>query len=84
MPETLTCSECGEEVDDQGYLPATDDEGVYRPKTDLALCGACGFNEVGFAGCAPDLEEVVDPGPDDALLHVRVTDEGIDVVSSKT
>lgn len=96
-PETLTCSACGNGIDDQGYLPAAADDGTYRPKTDAALCAGCGFNEVGFAGCAPELEDVLsvdqeqgrektadpDPDPDDVLLHVRVTDTEIEVVSEK-
>ncbi|WP_255355510.1 MULTISPECIES: hypothetical protein [Haloarcula] len=34
-------------------------------------------------GCAPELADVVDPGPDDVLLYVRLTDSGIEVVSAK-
>lgn len=82
-PSTLTCAECGEEVRDAGYLPATTGEDGYEPAVDDAVCDACGFNEVGMLGCAPELDEVTEPGPDDVLLYVRPTDGGIDVVSVK-
>lgn len=82
-PETLFCSECDEEIEGAGYLPATETAGGYEPRADEAICDACGFNEVGMMGCAPELDEVVDSGPDDVLLYVRRTDTGIDVVSAK-
>jgi len=80
-PTTLTCSVCGATVGDAGYLPATEGDGGYRPTPDDAVCGACGFNEVGMAGCAPELDDVVDG--DDVLLYVERTDDGFDVVSVK-
>jgi hypothetical protein len=45
-------------------------------------CSECG-DEVGMTGCAPELDEVADADSADALLYVRVTDEGIDVLSTK-
>jgi hypothetical protein len=83
VPASLTCAVCGAPVEDAGYLPATDENDSYRPHPDDAVCGACGFNEVGMTGCAPDLNEVVDPGSDDVLLYVERTPEGFDVVSVK-
>lgn len=82
-PEELVCSECGEPVDDAGYLPAVEREDAYEPMPEAAVCGACGFNQLGYAGCAPELDDVVDPGPDDVLLHVRATDDGIEPLSAK-
>lgn len=82
-PDSLTCSICGATVDDAGYLPATERDGTYRPLADDAVCGACGFNEVGMTGCAPDLDAVIDAGPDDVLLYVERTGGGFDVVSVK-
>lgn len=83
MPASLTCALCGTGIDDAGYLPATDRDGGCRPRTDDAVCGACGFNEVGMAGCAPELDDVTDAGPDDVLLYVQRVDDGFDVVSVK-
>lgn len=82
-PETLTCAECGTAIEDAGYLPATERDGTYHPLVDAAVCDACGFNDIGMTGCAPELDDVVDPGPDDTLLYVRLTDSGIEVVSAK-
>lgn len=83
-PETLSCSECDEEIGDAGYLPATERDGVYDPVPDHAVCDACGFNTVGMMGCAPEVDDVVDPGPDDVLLYVRRTDDGVEVVRTKS
>ncbi|WP_226482180.1 hypothetical protein [Natrinema amylolyticum] len=80
---TLYCAECGEEIEDTGYLPATERDGEYEPLSDAAVCEACGFNDVGMMGCAPELDDVIDPDPDDTLLYVRVTDEGLDVLGTK-
>lgn len=74
---------CGDDVVDAGYLPATDENGRYRPRTDDAVCGTCGFNDVGTMGCAPDLDAVTDAGDDDVLLYVERTAEGFDVVTVK-
>lgn len=82
MPTALACSVCGADVDDVGYLPATERDGGYRPLTDDAVCGACGFNEIGMAGCAPEPDDVTDPG-DDVLLYVQRVENGFDVVSVK-
>lgn len=82
-PNTLSCSECGEDLEGAGYLPATDRGGAYEPLVDAAVCDACGFNSIGMMGCAPELDEVLDPGPDDVLLYVRLTDEGVELVSVK-
>lgn len=83
ISEAPTCAECGEELADAGYLPATERDGDYDPQVDAAVCDACGFNEVGMMGCAPELDEVTDPGPDDVLLYVRTAADGVDVVSVK-
>ncbi|MFC6765251.1 hypothetical protein [Natrinema soli] len=80
---TLYCSECDAEITDAGYLPATERDDEYEPLADAAVCDACGFNEIGMMGCAPELDDVIDPRPDDRLLYVRVTDDGLDVVSTK-
>jgi len=82
-PESLTCSLCGTSIDDAGYLPATDRGATYEPIADEAVCGTCGFNEVGMAGCAPAVDDVTDPGPDAVLLYVQRTDDGFEVVSVK-
>ncbi|AEM56075.1 hypothetical protein HISP_02330 [Haloarcula hispanica N601] len=66
-----------------GYLLATERDGTYHRLVDAVICGAYGFNDLGMTGCAPELDDVVDPGPDDALLHVRLTDSDLEVVSSK-
>jgi len=77
-PGTLSCSECGAEIEDAGYLPATERASGYEPLAERAVCGACGFNEVGMRGCAPELDELTDPAPDDVLLYVQVTDAGLE------
>ena len=82
-PGTLVCSACGDEITGAGYLPAAERSDGYDPHSDAAVCDACGFNELGMMGCAPELADVVDPGPDDVLLYVRRTDDGVDVVSVK-
>lgn len=81
-PTSLTCSLCGADVDDAGYLPATEQNGTYRPLTDDACCGSCGFNEVGLMGCAPELDDLKD-GAEGVLLYVERTADGFDVVSVK-
>jgi len=81
MPTDLRCSVCGRSVDDAGYLSATERDAGYRPSPDDAVCGACGFNEVGMTGCAPDLDDV--GGDGDVLLYLERTDAGFDVVSVK-
>lgn len=82
-PDELVCSECGEPLEGSGYLPAVEHGDAYDPVPEAAVCGACGFNELGFAGCAPELDDVVEPGPDDVLLHVEVTDGGVEPLSAK-
>ena len=57
-PATPTCSVCGEEFTEAGYLPAVEQEGGYEPRGKDAVCDACGFNEVGMMGCAPELDDV--------------------------
>lgn len=79
----LSCSACDEEIEETGYLPATERDGGYEPLADAAICGACGFNEIGMMGCAPELDDVIDPEPDDVLLYVRVIDGDIEVVTVK-
>lgn len=79
----LECSVCGDEIDDTGYVPAAETAEGYDPVPEEAVCGACGYNDVGMMGCAPELEEVTD-GPAAVLLFVRPTDEGVEVVSAKS
>jgi hypothetical protein len=80
-PETLGCAECGEAFDD-GYLPAVETEDGYAPRAGEAVCTACGFNEVGYAGCAPEVANLVDV--DGAvLLHVDASGDGVAVLSVK-
>jgi len=83
VPESLTCAVCGDGVADTGYLPADEGDGVYHSHPDDAVCGTCGFNEVGMMGCAPELDEVTDAGTGDALLYVTRTDAGFEVASVK-
>lgn len=82
-PGALTCSECGEAVADAGYLPANEVDGGYDPVPGGAVCDECGFTAVGMNGCAPELGDVVDPDSADALLYVRSSGDGIEVVSAK-
>lgn len=89
-PGSLSCADCGEPVADSGYLPAVAvSEETYQPVPDRAVCGACGFNELGFAGCAPELGDVVgdvvadDTVEADRLLQISVSAAGIDVLSAK-
>lgn len=82
-PTTLECSECGIEIEDAGYIPATESEDGYEPTPEAAICDSCGFNEVGMMGCAPTLDEVTQAGANDVLLYVTATHEGIAVVSAR-
>lgn len=81
-PETLTCAECGEALE-AGYLPAVARGDEYEPRAADAVCSACGFNEVGYAGCAPEVDDVVDAGADTVLLHVDATGDDLEVLSVK-
>ena len=83
MPATTACSVCGEEFTEAGYLPAVERESGYEPRGEAAVCDACGFNEVGMMGCAPELDDVDTTGAADVLLYVRRTDGGLEVVSVK-
>ncbi|PSQ16863.1 hypothetical protein BRD00_09830 [Halobacteriales archaeon QS_8_69_26] len=78
----VSCSNCGEEVNDGGYIPAAGADGDADPRPDGALCTRCGFSEVGFAGCAPEPGDVeaVDA---DVLLHVQREEEGYRVLGTK-
>lgn len=80
----LRCSTCGDPITDAGYLPATTTGDGYEPHPDDAVCDDCGFNELGLLGCAPELDDVTDPGPDDVLLYVRATGDGIEAVEEKS
>lgn len=80
-PAVLTCVECEDEIADAGYLPATEYGDGYEPMPDEAVCGACGFNDIGMAGCAPELADVADPDTADVLLYIQPTDTGVEVVS---
>ncbi len=59
-------AECGSTIEDAGYCRRRAGRNV-PPAVDAAVCDACGFNDLGMTGCAPELDDVVDPGPDDAL-----------------
>lgn len=83
-PDSLICAECDAAVTGAGYLPATETADGYDPRPAAAVCDACGFNEIGMMGCAPELDDVVDGGGADVLLYVRRTDDGYEVVSAKS
>lgn len=80
-PATLACAECGEAFE-EGYLPADETDEGYEPRGSAAVCAACGFNEIGYVGCAPEVDDLVDDG-DAVLLHVSVADEGVEVRTVK-
>ena len=96
-PQSLNCSVCADEITDVGYLPATVTDGEYKPNPQDAVCNACGFNQVGMMGCAPELTDVVDldsnsdsdsdsspnQRPEQTLLHIRMTDDGVSVINHK-
>ena len=82
-PAIIACSVCGEEFTEAGYLPAVERKSGYEPRGEAAVCDACGFNEVGMMGCAPELNDVDESGTADVLLYVRRTDDGLEVVSGK-
>lgn len=82
-PSSLECSECGMEIEDAGYVPATERDDGYEPTLEEAICDTCGFNEIGMMGCAPPLDEVTQAGSNDVLLYVNATEEGIDVISAR-
>lgn len=79
---TVACANCGDDIADAGYLPAAYEDGEHDPLPEGALCTTCGFSEVGFAGCAPELGDVerVDA---DVLLHVERVDDGYEVLGAK-
>lgn len=79
----LVCAVCEEELDETGYVPAIEGGEAAEPLLEDAVCGACGFSEVGMTGCAPALDEVDESGTGDVLLFVRRTDAGFEVVSTK-
>lgn len=53
----LACHECGVEIE-EGYAPAVERDGGYELQSSEAVCASCGFNEIGFAGCAPTLADL--------------------------
>lgn len=81
--DTLSCSVCGEDIDDTGYVPAIATDDDRDPVVADAVCGACGFADVGMTGCAPEFGEVGDPETADVLLFVRRTDGEFEIVSEK-
>lgn len=82
-PEQLHCVADGQTIEATGYLPARTTDDGYVPVAERAVCGACGFNEVGMTGCAPTLEDLAAPDEADVLLHVKVTADGLAVISTK-
>lgn len=52
--DDLECAACGDPVE-RGYAPAVSEDGGHRIRAEAAVCDVCGFNDVGFAGCAPEL-----------------------------
>lgn len=82
-PADLTCAACDDPISGAAYLPATETDEGYDPLPGAAVCDDCGYNAVGMQGCAPELAEVTDPGPDDVLLFVRRTDGGLEIVTVK-
>ncbi|WP_299331512.1 hypothetical protein [Haloplanus sp.] len=83
FPDTLRCSACGDPITGAGYLPAAALDDGYDPHPADAVCDACGFNDVGMMGCAPELNDVTGPGPADVLLYVRTTADGVEIVDKK-
>ena len=81
-PETLVCAECGDALE-EGYLPAEDRDGAYEPVPGDAVCTACGFNEVGYAGCAPEVGDLVADEEGTVLLHVDASGDDLEVRSVK-
>lgn len=77
---SFECSNCGEAIE-RGYVPADSDDGAtYEVRADAAVCDACGWAEVGFAGCAPTLSDLLDS--DDAVLaRLEPGDDGLAVAS---
>jgi len=81
-PAPLVCAECGDPLE-EGYLPALDHGAEYEPAPEGAVCTACGFNEVGYAGCAPEVDDLSETDDDAVLLHVGVSGGDVDVRSAK-
>lgn len=69
--EPLTCLACGDEIE-EGYAAGVEQDGEYALRSDDAICGRCGFTEIGFAGCAPTLADL----DADAAVLVRFTLDG--------
>lgn len=65
LPAALACSACGDNIE-RGYVPvvAADEP---RPEADQAVCDVCGWGEIGYTGCAPELGDF-----DGADLLVRL------------
>lgn len=80
FPASLACSSCGADIE-RGYVPVAGGQEL-RPDTDQAVCETCGWREIGYLGCAPELGDFdggdllvrVEPG-DDGLAPASVTDE---------
>ncbi len=79
----LACATCGGSIEEAGYIPATDGADGYDPQGDAAVCDDCGFNRIGMTGCAPELDDVIEPGPNDVLLYVRAGADGYEIVHEK-
>lgn len=54
--EASTCMECGDQVE-RGYGLADESEAGFVIRSDQVVCDTCGFNDIGFAGCAPTLSD---------------------------
>lgn len=79
--EPLECAACGSEIE-RGYAPATTTETGHVIRGTTAVCDVCGFNDIGFTGCAPELGDFTGDGDvlvsfaiDDGLSEARITDE---------
>lgn len=78
----LSCAVCGDSIE-RGYAPAERTDTGHVLREEAAVCDVCGFSEVGFMGCAPELGDFETGGDvlvsfsfDNGVTDVRITDEG--------
>lgn len=79
--ETIECAACGTQIE-RGYAPATTSETGHVIRDTEAVCDVCGFNDIGFTGCAPELSDFTGDGDvlvsfafDEGLSDARITDQ---------